>query len=51
MDSVGVNEEQCLEMITADLAKNRNVISYPSKLGEDVTPITKRQLALFLVCL
>ena len=49
MDSVGVNEERCIEMIASDLSKHNWVVNYPSKLGEDSTPEVKKQLALFLV--
>lgn len=50
IEKVKVDEEQCLELIAADLEKNGGIVQYPSTLGQDCDSKTKFQLTLFLVC-
>ena len=50
IETVEVDEKQCLELIAADIEKNGGTVQYPSTLGEDCDSKIKQQLILFLVC-
>ncbi|KAK1123989.1 hypothetical protein K0M31_007017 [Melipona bicolor] len=48
IETVEVDEKQCLELIAADIEKNGGTVQYPSTLGEDYDSKTKQQFILFL---
>ncbi|KOX69416.1 Abhydrolase domain-containing protein 16A [Melipona quadrifasciata] len=48
IETVEVDEKQCLELIAADIEKNGGTVQYPSTLGEDYDSKTKQQVILFL---
>ncbi|KAF3425774.1 hypothetical protein E2986_10068 [Frieseomelitta varia] len=48
IETVEVDEKQCLELIAADIEKNGGTVQYPCTLGEDCDSKTKQQLILFL---
>lgn len=48
LETVNVDEKQCLDIIAKDIEKNGGIISYPSTLGQDCDSKIKQQLVLFL---
>ncbi|CAK9803354.1 Phosphatidylserine lipase ABHD16A [Anthophora plagiata] len=49
LETIGVDEEQCLTLIAADIEKSDGIVKYPSTLGSDCNLKEKQQLILFLV--
>ncbi|CAK9829038.1 Phosphatidylserine lipase ABHD16A [Anthophora retusa] len=49
LETVGVDEKQCLKLIAADIEKSGGIVKYPSTLGQDCNLKEKQQLTLFLV--
>ncbi|XP_078043346.1 phosphatidylserine lipase ABHD16A [Augochlora pura] len=48
IDTVNIDEKQCLELIAQDIEKAGGIVHYPSTLGQDCIPEIKKQLVLFL---
>ncbi|XP_043585203.1 phosphatidylserine lipase ABHD16A [Bombus pyrosoma] len=48
IETVRVDEKQCLKLIGADIKKNGDIVLYPSTLGENCDSMTKQQLIVFL---
>ena len=48
IETVKVDEKQCLELIAEDIENNGGIVSYPSTLGQDCDSKIKQQLILFL---
>lgn len=48
IETVNVDEKQCLNFVAKDIEKNNGIINYPSMLGQDCDSKIKQQIILFL---